>query len=145
MLDDHMLAFGSCVAGAGLLITGLLAVLFRHPNAPKWTRPEIVAMLICVPVTVINGVGLGYTASGLFGLLKGAGDPRDLVALAAMVLLVILLWRGLQIRQRLKDYALATGGTSATVLLAKQPTPVIDETPPPAPKPRAPGASRKAA
>jgi hypothetical protein len=32
-----MLALGSCIAGIGLLVTGLLALLFRHPNAPRWT------------------------------------------------------------------------------------------------------------
>lgn len=145
MLDDHMLAFGSCIAGAGILVTGLLALLFRHPNAPRWTRPQIVAMLACVPVTVMTGVGLGYLAFGLFGLKNGAGDPRDLVVLAAVVLVLLLLWRGLQIRQRLKGYALATGGTSRTVLLATEPTLVVGETPPPAPNPRAPRSSRKAA
>jgi hypothetical protein len=145
MLDDHMLAFGSCIAGAGILVTGLLALLFRHPDAPRWTRPEIVAMLICVPVTVINGVGLGYVAFGLFGLKNGASDSLDLVVLAAVVLVFVLLWRGLQIRQRLTDYALATGGTSPSVYLATERPLVVGETPPPAPKPRAPRSSRKAA
>jgi hypothetical protein len=141
MVDDHMLAFGGCIAGAGILFTGLLALLFRHPNAPRWTRPEIVAMLMCVPVTVTTGVGLGYVAFGLFGLKNGAGDPRDLVVLAAVVLVLLLLWRGLQIRQRLKAYALPAGG----VYLVTEPTLVVDETPPPAPKPQAPRSSRKAA
>lgn len=144
MLDDHLLAFGSCIAGAGILMTGLLALLFRHPNAPRWTRPEIVAMLMCVPVTVTTGFGLGYVAFGFVGLKDGAGDPRDLIALAAVVLVLLLLWRGLQIRQRLKEYA-ATGGTSPSVYPVTEPTLVFDEPPPPAPKPRAPRSSRRAA
>ena len=36
--DDNMLAFGSCLAGFGILATGLLALLFRNPDAPRWTR-----------------------------------------------------------------------------------------------------------
>lgn len=145
MVDDHMLAFGSCIAGVGILVTALLALLFRDPNAPRWTRPEIVAMLMCVPVTVTTGVGLGYVAFGLFGLKDGAGDPRDLVVLAAVVLVLHLLWRALQIRRRLRAYALATSGTSPSVSLVTEPTLVVDEIPPPAPKPQAPRSSRKAA
>jgi hypothetical protein len=77
-----MLALGSCIAGIGLLVTGLFALLFRNPNAPRWTRPEIVAMLVCVPVTATTGVGLGYAAYGMSQLVKGTGDPRELLVLA---------------------------------------------------------------
>jgi hypothetical protein len=77
-----MLALGSCIAGIGLLVTGLLALLFRHPNAPRWTRPEIVALLLCVPVTATTGLGLGYLAYGMSQLVKGTGDPRELLVLA---------------------------------------------------------------
>jgi hypothetical protein len=142
--DNHMLAFGSCIAGLGILVTGLLALLFRHPNAPRWTRPELVAMLICVPVTVTTGFGLGYTAYGLSQLVKGAGDPRELLVLLAVLIVLALAWRLLGIRRRLKDYAAASGGVAPREYLATQPTLATDEEPPPRPKPRA-GSSRKAA
>src|ERR687892_546193 len=64
-LDENFLALGSCIAGIGILMAGLLALLFRHPNAPRWTRPEIVATLLCVPVTATIGFGLAYTTYGL--------------------------------------------------------------------------------
>jgi hypothetical protein len=131
LLDGHMLAFGSCIAGVGLLVTGLLALLFRHPNAPRWTRPEIVAMLFCVPVTVTTGLGLGYVGYGLIQLLKGAGDPGELLVLAGSILVLALAWRGFRIRQRLKDYAAVTEALSPSRYLGTEPTLVIDETPPP--------------
>jgi hypothetical protein len=106
-LDDSLLALGSCIAGTGLLMTGLLALLFRHPGAPRWTRPEIVAMLLCVLATATIGLGLGYTVYGLYRVVHGAGDPRGLLVLAAVLIALALLWRGLRIRQRLKDYAIA--------------------------------------
>lgn len=137
-----MLALGSCIAGAGILATGLLALLFRNPYAPRWTRSEIVAMLMCVPVAVITGVGLGYTAFGLFQLVKGAGDPRDPAVLAAVVAVPALLWRALRIRQRLKDFALASGGSSPSLYLAAEPALSSDDA---APRPRAPHSSRRAA
>jgi hypothetical protein len=143
-LDDHVLALGSCIAGIGILATGLLALLFRHPNAPRWTRPEIVAMLACVPVTATTGLGLGYAAYGMSQLVKGTGDPRELLVLAGVVIVLTLVWRVARIRQRLKDYAVATGGITPSAYLATEPTLLIDEEPPPHPKPRAPSSRRAA-
>jgi hypothetical protein len=128
MRGNDMLAIGSCIAGASLLLTGLLALLFRHPNAPRWTRPEIVAMLICVPVTVTTGFGLGHVALGLTRLVQGTGEPRELLVLGAVVLGLALAWYGLRIRQRLKDYAVATGDFAARASLASEPTLVPGET-----------------
>jgi hypothetical protein len=143
-LENNMLALGSCIAGFGILLTGLLALLFRHPNAPRWTRPEIVAMLACVPVTATTGLGLGYAAYGMSQLIKGTGDPRELLVLAAVLIALALAWRALGIRRRLKNYALATGGMAPSQYLATEPTLVIDEAPPPRPKPSAPSSRRVA-
>ena len=63
-----MLAFGSYTApGLGILVAGGLALLFRQPNPPRWTQPEIVALLVCVPVTGVIGLGLGYTGGPASG------------------------------------------------------------------------------
>jgi hypothetical protein len=142
--DDNMLALGSCIAGVGILMTGLLALLFRHPNAPRWTRPEIVAMLVCVPVTATTGLGLGYTAYGMSQLVKGTGDPRELLVLLTVLLILALAWRVLGIRRRLKDYAAATGGVAPSGYLATEPTLAIDEELPPRPRRRAPSNPRAA-
>jgi heme A synthase len=128
-LDDSLLALGSCIAGIGILMTGLLALLFRHPDAPRWTRPEIVAMLLCVPVTATIGFGLGYTTYGLYQLAHGAGDPRGLLVLAAVLIVLALVWRGLRIRQRLKDYAV-TSNSAASGSPAMESTLAIGEEPP---------------
>ena len=131
--DNNVLALGSCSAGFGILMVGLLALLFRHPHAPRWTRPEMVAMLVCVPVTVAIGLGLGYTAYGVSRLANGTGDPCELLVLTAVLIVLALAWRALGIRRRLKDYAAATGGISASVQLATDPILAIDEQPPPRP------------
>ena len=141
-IDDNVLAFGSCIAGLGILISGLLALLFRNPNAPRWTRPEIVPMLVCVVVTAITGLGLGYTAYGLSRLLKGIGDPRELLVLAAVVIALVIVWRVLGIRQRLRDYAAVSSTMPGA--LAGAPSIVLDEEPPPRPQPGT-GSSRRAA
>jgi hypothetical protein len=119
-----MLALGSCLTGSGILIAGLLALLFQHPNAPWWTRPQLVPMLICIPVAGMIGVGLAFTAAGLWQLVNGTGDLLGLLTLAAVVIGLALVWR--VIRRRLNAYA--TGGISSGGRLAAEPALVIDET-----------------
>ena len=106
-----MLALGSCLAGSGILIAGLLALLFQHPNAPWWTRPQLVPMLICIPLAGMIGVGLAFTAAGLWQLVNGTGDLLGLLTLAAVVIGLALVWRVFGIRRRLNAYA--TGGISS--------------------------------
>jgi hypothetical protein len=139
---DNMLAVGSCLAGFGILMTGLLALLFRRPDAPRWTRPELVAMLVCVPVTGIIGFGLGYTAYGVFRLIDGTGDPGELLVLAGVLVVLALAWRALAIRRRLKNYAAASGGSSPSVYLAPERRLAVDETA--APRPGAGAVPRRA-
>jgi hypothetical protein len=126
MGEDVMLALGSLVAGAGLFMTGLLALLFRHPNAPRWTRPEIVAMLICVPVTVTTGFGLGHLALGLTRVVQGTEDPRELLVLAGVVIALAMAWYASGMGRRLNDYAAANPSAGARL----EAVPVVDETPP---------------
>ena len=126
-----MLALGSCLAGSGILIAGLLALLFQHPNAPWWTRPQLVPMLICIPVAGLIGVGLAFAAAGLWQLVNGTGDLLGLLTLAAVVIGLALVSRVFGIRRRLNAYA--TGGISSGARLAAEPALVIDETDPPLP------------
>jgi hypothetical protein len=127
-----MLALGSLMLGSGLLIGGLLALLFRHPNPPRWARPEIVPMLLCLPLTGMISVGLAFTAAGLWQLVvNGTGDLLGLLTLAAVVIGLALVWRVFGIRRRLNAYA--TGGISSGARLAAEPALVIDETDPPLP------------
>ena len=101
-----MLAIGSILVGAGVLAAGLLALLFRHPRAPRWTRPEPVAMLMVIPVTAILGLGFGYIFTGVYRMLHGIGSRYELAMPVAVAIALTGLWR-LAIRSRLRAYGLA--------------------------------------
>ena len=101
-----MLAIGSILVGAGVLAVGLLALLFRHPRAPRWTRPELVAMLTVIPVTAILGLGLGYIFTGGYRMLHGTGSLYELAMPAAVAIALAGLWR-VAIGGRLRAYGLA--------------------------------------
>jgi hypothetical protein len=113
-----MLALGCVLAGAGVLLVGLLALLFRNPRAPRWTRPEAVVFLTMVPVAAMIGVGLGYALYGGNALLHGDGDLRELAALALVPAVIALVWHVLGIRGRLRAYAdEAAGGPPGAVTM----------------------------
>jgi hypothetical protein len=106
-----MLVTGSLLAGAGVLLAGLLALVFRNPRAPRWTRPDLVAFLATVPVAGMIGFGLGYVAFGISALLHGEGHlVRGLGALVGVPVLVALIWHFLGIKARLRAYAAAERG-----------------------------------
>ncbi|MCE3248510.1 MAG: hypothetical protein K0R41_2335 [Geminicoccaceae bacterium] len=111
-----MLAMGSLLVGAGILLTGLLALLFRHPRAPRWTRPELVAMLAVVPVTGVLGFGLGYMALGAYRVLNGAAGLYELAAPAALAI-AAPLW-SFSVRGRLRAYGAATSPAGPTLTVA---------------------------
>ena len=115
-----MLAIGSVVGGVGILLVGLLALLFQNPRAPRWTRPEAVVFLTMVPVTGMIGFGFGYLLYGANALLRGQGDVRELAVLALVPVVVALIWRALGGKGRLRAYAEASAGVFSNV------TPMID-------------------
>ena len=101
-----MLAIGSLLVGAGILLTGLLALLFRHPRAPRWTRPELVAMLAVVPVTGLLGFGFGYMAARRLPGAERRGRLYELAAPAALAIPAALWW--FSVRRRLQAYGAET-------------------------------------
>jgi hypothetical protein len=136
-----MLVTGSILLAAGVLAVGLLALLFRHPRSPRWTRPELVAMLLTIPVTAMLGLGLGYLLTGGYRLLHGTGELYELGAPVAAAIVVAVLYRLSGIRGRLQAYEAAGAGTGSNAAPAAA-TPVLEGSPR-APSPHRP--ARKAA
>jgi hypothetical protein len=134
-----MLAIGSVVAGTGVLLVGLLALLFRHPRAPRWTQPELVVFLTVVPIAGMIGFGLGYALWGGNALLRGEGDVRELLALVLVPVAVAGVWRVLGIKGRLRGYAEATAGEPSSLApIVKLPLGAPADQPPESPAPGKP-------
>lgn len=141
-----MFAQGCGLVGAGILLTGLTMLLFRRPEPPRWTRPELVAMLVTVPLTAIIGLGLGYMLIGGYRLLHGAGELYELAAPFGVAFVVAGLWRLLGIRRRLQAYSAASPLPNPNFYAAVAPTLAVgDPVPPRSPKRPTQPSSRKAA
>ena len=61
---------GSAMVALGLLGVSLLAWLFRSSSPPAWLTSDLAAMLLCIPLTGLMGLGGGYV---FFGLTHGIG------------------------------------------------------------------------
>lgn len=101
-----MLTLGSALVSSAILLTVLIAFLFRRPDPPRWTRPDLVAMLAGVPPTAVIGLGFGYMLIGLHRLIT-APEVYDLAGAVAVWALAAVLWRRLGVRARFRAYAAA--------------------------------------
>jgi hypothetical protein len=64
------IVMGSAMVALGLVLVSLLAWIFRSSGTPRWLSSDLVAMLLCIPVTALLGLGAGYV---LLGLSHGVG------------------------------------------------------------------------
>jgi hypothetical protein len=76
---------GSAMVALGLVAISFLAWLFRGQRTPRWLRSDLAAMLLCIPVTGLIGLGGGYV---LLGLTHGIGvvEVAALIGCAALLL-----------------------------------------------------------
>jgi hypothetical protein len=83
---------GSAMVALGFVAVSLLAWLFRSQRMPRWLGFDLVAMLLCIPVTALIGLGGGYI---FFGLSHGIGliEVTALIGCAAVLLAVRRLLR----------------------------------------------------
>jgi hypothetical protein len=104
---------GSAMVALGLIGVSLLAFMFRSPKTPRWLNSDLVAMLLCIPVTALMGLGAGYI---LIGLSHGIG----VVQVVALIGCAAVLWGVRWVLQRHLP-APEVVGTAGVGLTAKTP------------------------
>jgi heme A synthase len=90
--NDMYIVIGSAMVAVGLVAVSVLAWLFRSQRTPRWLGSDLAAMLLCIPVTALIGLGAGYV---LLGLSHGVGliETTALIGCAAVLLTVRWLIR----------------------------------------------------
>jgi hypothetical protein len=117
------LVMGSVLTAAGLLAVALLALLFRNPAAPAWSRSELVAELFAVVVTGALGLGFAYLAMAPTQLsADGVSLAEVAIALAVFAGLIGVL-RLLEVRPRLRAYDAAAAAGPSLAVVNPEPTP----------------------
>jgi TctA family transporter len=111
--NDMYIVAGSAMVALGLIGVSLLAWLFRRLGMPRWLNSDLAAMLLCIPVTALMGVGGGYI---LIGLSHGVG----VVQVAALIGCAAVLW-GVRWVLRRHLPAPVVVGTAGVGLTAKPP------------------------
>jgi heme A synthase len=83
------IVIGSVMVALGLVVVSLLAWMFRSSGAPRWASSDLVAMLLCIPVTALLGWGAGYV---LLGLSHGIGVVEAAALIGCAVVLFAVRW-----------------------------------------------------
>jgi hypothetical protein len=104
---------GSAMVAFGLIGVSFLALLFRSSWTPRWLNSDLAAMLLCIPVTALIGLGAGYV---MIGLSHGIG----IVQVVALIGCAAVLWG---VRRLLRRHlpAPVVVGTAGVGLSAKPP------------------------
>lgn len=105
---------GSAMVALGLLGVSLLAWLFRSSRTPPWLSSDLAAMLLCIPVTALMGLGGGYV---FIGLSHGVG----VIEAAALLGCAAVLW-GVRWVLRRHLPAPVVVGTAGVGMTAKPPS-----------------------
>lgn len=114
--------YGSALTAAGILAIALLALLFAHPSAPRWTQRELTAQLASVGVTLLLGFGLGCLVFLAPQQMRAEGvTVVEIAALGGTLALVVLVLRTLKIGARRRAYQ-ATAVTEIAIPTAHPPT-----------------------
>jgi hypothetical protein len=107
------IVMGSAMLAAGVIAASLLAWVFRSSSTPGWLGSDLAAMLLCIPVTALIGMGAGYV---FFGLSRGIGA----VEAATLIACGAVLW-GVRWMMRRHLPAPEVVGTAGVGLTAKPP------------------------
>lgn len=107
------IVIGSAMVALGLVGASLLAWVFRSPGTPRWLSSDLAAMLLCIPLTGLIGLGAGHV---FLGLSHGVG----LVEAAALIACAAVLW-GVRWTLRRHLPAPEVFGTAGTGLTAQPP------------------------
>lgn len=83
------IVMGSAMVAVGLVLVSLLAWLFRSPGTPRLVASDLSAMLLCIPVTGLIGLGAGYV---FIGLSHGLGVVEVTALLGCAAVLVAVRW-----------------------------------------------------
>jgi hypothetical protein len=98
---------GSTMVAVGLVAVSLLAWLFRSQQTPRWLGSDLAAMLLCIPVTALIGLGGGHV---VFGLSHGVGFLEMVALLGCAAVLVGVRWL---IRRHMPGPAVVAGAAVA--------------------------------
>ncbi len=95
-----MMALGALLTCAALLTLAALAIVFRRPNPPRWTKSSWADELISVGLVTLFALGLATFVAGAFSAHRDGVQLVELGLLAAVLLGSVVIWRRFDMRAR---------------------------------------------
>ena len=100
-----MLALGVLLTCAALLGIVLSALVFRRPDPPRWTTRSWAGEFVAIGLVCVLSLGLGYLGAGSIDAYQQGLAASDLGLLAAVLVLTLVVWRKLNLRERWRAMA----------------------------------------
>lgn len=88
---------------AALLLFAVCTLLFRDPQARRWTKHGWAGEFVSLGIVGVVAVGIGCLINGLVTLGQGV-NPLDLVLPFVVVALSVMVWRKMHMRERLRAF-----------------------------------------
>lgn len=95
-----MMALGALLTCAAVLMLAALAIVFRRPDPPRWTRSSWADELISVGLVTLFALGLAIFVGAVVTAAREGVELVDLGLLAAVLLGAVLIWRKFELGTR---------------------------------------------
>jgi len=100
-----MLALGALLTCAALLGIVLSALVFRRPDPPRWTTRSWAGEAVAIALVCVLSLGLGYLGAGSIDAYRQGLAATDLGLLVLVLILTLVVWRKLGLRERWRAMA----------------------------------------
>lgn len=97
-----MLMLGGLFVCGALLAFAALTLVFRRPDPPRWTTRSGVGELVTIALVTLLTFGIGYLVAGAVGASQNGVDLVDLGLLIVVLAGSVLVWRRLNVGERLR-------------------------------------------
>jgi protein-S-isoprenylcysteine O-methyltransferase Ste14 len=141
-----MLALGTFLTCFAILGIALSALVFRRPDPPRWTTRSWAGEFVAIGLVCVLSLGLGYLGAGSIDAYQQGLAATDLGLLVLAIVLALVAWRKLGLRERWRAMAAEEGpvavpraagdGMTAAGDMGRKP-PLTSEPPPSGPADRA--------
>jgi hypothetical protein len=104
-----MLALGTFLTCFAILGIALSALVFRRPDPPRWTTRSWAGEFVAIGLVCVLSLGLGYLGAGSIDAYQQGLAATDLGLLVLAIVLALVAWRKLGLRERWRAMAAEEG------------------------------------
>jgi hypothetical protein len=104
--------YGVLLTAATILLFTLTILVFRRPNASKWTKSGFVEQSVALAFTTAISVGVGLVAQFVFTIKDRAFGAVEIGLIAGILVAAVVLFRRIDPVRKLREYEQASAAAA---------------------------------